>query len=1135
MESGPSSESGEAPGLSPGVARAAPLAPVPLPDHELLRRIGKGGYGEVWLARNVMGTHRAVKIVYRRSFTDQRPFEREWSGIHKFEPISRSHEGFVDVLQAGIKKELGYFYYVMELGDDVASGQRIDPLIYSPKTLAKEISSRGKLSVQECLQLGLALSLALAELHKHGLVHRDVKPSNIIFVNGVPKLADIGLVADLNEAHTYVGTEGYIPPEGPGTPQADVYGLGKVLYEACTGKDRQDFPELPTLLDKFVERERFLELNEVLLQACKNEPAKRYSSAWDMHADLLVLANGKSVKRLKLLERRLAGLKRVASISAAALLALASVTYPIFREHKAAQELRLRQVASNLGFGNRAVETGDTPGSLPYFAEALRLDQRNAHHEKEYRLRFGSTHSQCAKIVQMWFDLGEVDSVDFSPDGRQVLAISRHDKARVFDIETGRPLSSPFGQGGTLKRGAFNADGSLVVLASEGSTACVWRVKDAANLLTLDHSNKVMSACFSPDGSRILTSCFDNVARVWDARTGQLLHELTGHTNHLRYAAFSPDGRWIVTTSEDCTARLWNATNGQAWLSPLPHTSWVMHAAFSPDGRTLATACFDRKVRFWDRETGQRILPDLNHLDGVSSVEFSPDGRLIVTAGLDRMVRLWNAESHQPIKINSILRHSDRVLQAALDCDGRRIVSACTDGTVRVWDMAGCASAPPPRQFEFSKDKSRFLTITNNVLQVWDTGSGNALSPAIHPGPFLQAAKPSREGRFVLTLSGQAENPTSARKVVEVWETQTGRRMGPSLLLTNDLADLLLEDGGRYLLTIAGNVVQTWDVPSGNTLATVTHNESVQSAVWNPAGDVIATWDGREVRVWLSATGLELFEPIQHAFPVQYVEFSPNGSRFVTCSADPGFNACQAQVWNARTAQPVGLPMRHADGILCARFSPDGTRVVTASEDFTTVVWKAETGKQLTPPMMHEDQVAMASFSPDGSWIVTASADESARVWSAETGDPLTPWLRHLAKLADAVFLTDERKIVTSDRQGNTRVWELPVDTRPWKDIVALARFLSGGSITPPGQTSFSEQETLKADWARLRREYPGDFRTTAEDIAAWHELQAAENKLENQWAAARFHLERCLKLRPGDLTLIERLSQANKNLKSAN
>src|SRR5258707_10455602 len=171
--------------------------PGSIPDHELVCPIGEGSYGDVWLARNMMGMYRAVKIVYSRSFLNQRPFERELSGIRKFEPISRSHEGFVDVLHVGSNEEQECFYYVMELGDDQVSGQTIDPDHYSTKALGKEISLRGRLPFQDCLHLGLALSQALSELHKHGLVHRDVKPSNIIFVNGVPKLADIGLVAAL--------------------------------------------------------------------------------------------------------------------------------------------------------------------------------------------------------------------------------------------------------------------------------------------------------------------------------------------------------------------------------------------------------------------------------------------------------------------------------------------------------------------------------------------------------------------------------------------------------------------------------------------------------------------------------------------------------------------------------------------------------------------------------------------------------------------------------------------------------------------------------------------------------------------------------------------------------------------------
>src|SRR5262249_5816765 len=114
---------------------------------------------------------------------------------------------------------------------------------YSPKTLRSELQCRGRLPVDACLQLALSLNLTLGHLHRKGLIHRDIKPSNIIFVNGVPKLADVGLVTDLSEARTFVGTEGFISPEGPNSIQADIYSLGKVLYEVSMGKDRKQFPE----------------------------------------------------------------------------------------------------------------------------------------------------------------------------------------------------------------------------------------------------------------------------------------------------------------------------------------------------------------------------------------------------------------------------------------------------------------------------------------------------------------------------------------------------------------------------------------------------------------------------------------------------------------------------------------------------------------------------------------------------------------------------------------------------------------------------------------------------------------------------------------------------------------------------
>jgi formylglycine-generating enzyme required for sulfatase activity len=171
--------------------------------------------------------------------------------------------------------------------------------------------------VEECLSIGRSLSRALAVLHRHELVHRDIKPANIIFVGGVPKIADIGLVASHGQ-DSFVGTEGYVPPEGHGSVQADLFSFGKVLYEMAMGKDRLDFPALHTDLTDLPagERARLLRLNEVLLRACAHKPEDRYACADDLHADLEALAGGRA---LGAAHRR----KRWPALAGAATLALA--------------------------------------------------------------------------------------------------------------------------------------------------------------------------------------------------------------------------------------------------------------------------------------------------------------------------------------------------------------------------------------------------------------------------------------------------------------------------------------------------------------------------------------------------------------------------------------------------------------------------------------------------------------------------------------------------------------------------------------------------------------------------------------------------------------------------------------------
>ena len=326
------------PAFRPQIVEPAPA----IPDYELLRRVGRGAYGEVWLARNLTGSFVAVKVVARAAFEYDRPFEREFEGIKRFEPISRSDPAQVAVLHVG--RGDGFFYYVMELADDAnaecgARSAELEgtphsavgtPESYVPHTLREDLKRQGRLPILQCIQIGLALARALAHLHKSGLVHRDVKPSNVIFVGGVPKLADIGLVASVDATRSLVGTEGYVAPEGPGTPQADLYSLGKLLYEISTGCDRKEFPALPPDIASRSDRDALVELNAIVMRACQFDPHQRHGNAEAMLAELELMQRGQSVQRKRRLRQCWVGFKR-AGIGLACLAALAATIAALVR------------------------------------------------------------------------------------------------------------------------------------------------------------------------------------------------------------------------------------------------------------------------------------------------------------------------------------------------------------------------------------------------------------------------------------------------------------------------------------------------------------------------------------------------------------------------------------------------------------------------------------------------------------------------------------------------------------------------------------------------------------------------------------------------------------------------------------
>jgi WD40 repeat protein len=469
---------------SPAASAAAPQ----IPDYELLRSIGRGAYGDVWLARSLTGVYRAVKIVWRDRFSNAQPYEREFSGLRDFARVSINESRQLALLHVGRNEAAGFFYYVMELADDVESGTVIDPDCYEPLTLTLYREKARRLPVRDIVAHAVELTRALGSLHDHGLIHRDIKPSNIILVKGRPKLADIGLVTAVDSAVTYVGTEGFVPPEGPGTRGADIYSLGKVLYELAMGRDRNDYPRLPEDLQERSDRKELMELNEVILRACDPSPAVRYTNAEALLSELLLLQAGKSVRRLRLTERGLARAKRVAVL----LGVLALVT--------AGGMAIERQRAERESAGRRTAEAErDLLQRQTVYSAILARAQRAIHLGELGRAR---------KILQEAVPKPGEEAQDLRGWEWHVL----QNEARGDSTAT--IMEGPH----AIERVVHSLDGTLLAVLDATKTVTILDATTYERLSTVNGVHRL--AGFSPDGEWLLGSTSTFALQAWNRHTG---------------------------------------------------------------------------------------------------------------------------------------------------------------------------------------------------------------------------------------------------------------------------------------------------------------------------------------------------------------------------------------------------------------------------------------------------------------------------------------------------------------------------------------------------------------------------------------------------------------------------------------
>ncbi len=283
--------------------------------------------------------------------------------------------------------------------------------------------------------------------------------------------------------------------------------------------------------------------------------------------------------------------------------------------------------------------------------------------------------------------------VAFSPDGRTVAVADMGNCLSLWDVESRKLVGELMLHGSRVSSVCFSPCGSRLV-STASRNVCVW---DAATQKEVGASvthkgtpdsaycgGGVTYACFSPDGRLIASSSHDDTVILWDAATMKPMGEPLLHPGNVQYVCFSPDGSKFATACDDGGVRLWDTQTRQQIGSTMKHERWVVAVSFSPCGSKLASACFDRALRLWDVATQQPLGKPMQMESPVDSARFSPDGRLIACASGEEVV-VWEVDSQQ--QACAPLKHDDFCSRATFSPDGRMIVSVGADAAIRFWPV----------------------------------------------------------------------------------------------------------------------------------------------------------------------------------------------------------------------------------------------------------------------------------------------------------------------------------------------------------------------------------------------------------------------------------------------------------------
>jgi WD40 repeat protein/tRNA A-37 threonylcarbamoyl transferase component Bud32 len=1031
----------------PATTVLASTPPGPPEDrYEVLAERARGGLGRVVEARD-RRLHRvvAVKELLHRDAAGEARFVRE-----AFITARLEHPSIVPVYDAATNPE-GAPFYVMKL----VNGRTLEDLVQRHATLRERLA---------LLPNVIAVADAIAYAHSQGVLHRDIKGSNVIVGDfGETIVIDWGLakrVADSDDGPAATPRDGSDPqalPEPASTPEqaealtidgailgtplfmapeqargeradtrTDVFALGALLYFVLCGKAPYQDVEVKRMLEEIRagriravrDREPGVapDLAAIVEKATAPDRSSRYPTARELADDLRAYRNGDLV-----------------------------AAYHYTARDKLARGVR-RHLGVTLATGAFALV-----GAAAFGVVALR----------EQGLRESAEASR---------DRAAAEQVRAD---RQSLALL--EQQGRDELESGRPFRAA-----VLLAGAYERDPGSLAMRSLVTEAL--RPLAAHRLSLVGHVRDVPAGAYSPDGALVATGSDDRTVRLWDVRTGAMLHTIDGFQGALEAVAFSHDGRALVASSAGQHPRIttWEVPSGRA-LGAYDLSPANFRVEFTPDDAAIVVGGFDGDLRVVDRASGAVRLDLRPCRDRISAIDFRAGTSQMVIASHDHTASVWDWREGK--RVASLPAFDRSITTAHYSKDGRYLLVGEDMHHIHVYDAASLErlrtihapdSAQDPDAY-FSPDARLVVSGTKDGrIRVWHTSSG-ALLRLIDAQPAGQLYRTAlrADGKEVATMGGDG--------AVNLWSLETDldyRLLDPRPIDdTSFLGSAYVDDGRAIVVPGSDGVVHVLDAATGESQRSFRVDMDADTIAIDPGATRLAatgeTTTGFPPRLFDLQTGTLVARLQPHTGPQAYglaaaggdpafftgdyvgvvrewdwragamrAEHAVTSARISSLASSPGGATLAVAnehgtvfLVDRATGQTRRTLHAHNCWIQSLLFADGGRTLVTVGrQDHTLRIWREPFDG---PPIVlsgHDGSVRRASMSDDGRRIASASGDGTARVWDARTGQLLR--VIH-GPSTTALFRPGGDELLTTGEKGYAVVWASALDPRTPREIAA--------------------------------------------------------------------------------------------------